>query len=64
MVSYYEHNKVTRLERIMEALTQGDVALVSEAGTPLFSDPGYELVRDAAHGRDDDNCLPWNRVLC
>jgi 16S rRNA (cytidine1402-2'-O)-methyltransferase len=47
MVSYYEHNKVTRLERIMEALTQGDVALVSEAGAPLFSDPGYELVRTA-----------------
>ena len=47
MVSYYEHNKVTRLERIMEALSQGDVALVSEAGTPLFSDPGYELVRTA-----------------
>ncbi|MBI1879676.1 MAG: 16S rRNA (cytidine(1402)-2'-O)-methyltransferase [Chloroflexi bacterium] len=47
MVSYYEHNKVTRLERVLEALAEGDVALVSEAGTPLFSDPGYELVRAA-----------------
>ncbi len=47
LVSYYEHNKLARLERIMAALTQGDVALVSEAGTPLLSDPGYELVQAA-----------------
>ncbi len=47
LVSYYEHNKVTRLERILAALEEGDVALVSEAGTPLLSDPGYELVRAA-----------------
>lgn len=47
LVSYYEHNKVTRLERILAALAEGDVALVSEAGTPLLSDPGYELVRAA-----------------
>jgi 16S rRNA (cytidine1402-2'-O)-methyltransferase len=45
MLSYYEHNKLTRLERVMAALVEGDVALVSEAGTPLLSDPGYELVR-------------------
>lgn len=44
LLSYYEHNKVTRLERVLTALEQGEVALVSEAGTPLFSDPGYELV--------------------
>lgn len=47
MVSYFEHNKLVRLERILDALHQGDVALVSEAGTPLLSDPGYELVRAA-----------------
>jgi 16S rRNA (cytidine1402-2'-O)-methyltransferase len=47
LVSYYEHNKVTRLGRVLEALAEGDVALVSEAGTPLISDPGYELVRAA-----------------
>lgn len=47
LVSYYEHNKVTRLERVLAALAEGDVALVSEAGTPLLSDPGYELVRAA-----------------
>ncbi len=47
MVSYYEHSKLTRQERVLAALAEGDVALVSDAGTPLFSDPGYELVRAA-----------------
>lgn len=45
LLSYYEHNKIIRLERIMAALEKGDVALVSEAGTPLLSDPGHELVQ-------------------
>jgi 16S rRNA (cytidine1402-2'-O)-methyltransferase len=47
LVSYFEHNKLTRLDRLLEALETGDVALVSEAGTPVLSDPGYELVRAA-----------------
>lgn len=45
MISYYEHNKLARVDRILKALDQGNVALISEAGTPLFSDPGYELVQ-------------------
>jgi 16S rRNA (cytidine1402-2'-O)-methyltransferase len=47
LLSYYEHNELRRLERVLEALAEGDVALVSEAGMPLLSDPGYELVRAA-----------------
>lgn len=47
MLSYYEHSRLARLEQILAALEKGDVALVSEAGTPLLSDPGYELVRQA-----------------
>jgi 16S rRNA (cytidine1402-2'-O)-methyltransferase len=47
LVSYHEHNKVSRGAEIMDALTRGDVALVSDAGTPGLSDPGYELVRSA-----------------
>ncbi len=43
-ISYHEHNKLARLDRILEALGAGDVALVSDAGTPGVSDPGYELV--------------------
>ncbi len=44
MTSYHEHNKLTKLDAILAALEAGDVALVSDAGTPGISDPGYELV--------------------
>ncbi len=44
MTSYYEHNKLTKLESILDCLKSGDVALVSEAGMPGISDPGYELI--------------------
>jgi 16S rRNA (cytidine1402-2'-O)-methyltransferase len=46
-ISYHEHNKLARVEQILEALGQGDVALVSDAGTPGLNDPGYELVAAA-----------------
>ncbi|MBV6395357.1 MAG: Ribosomal RNA small subunit methyltransferase I [Anaerolineales bacterium] len=42
--SYYEHNKLHKLDDILAALAEGDVALVSDAGTPGINDPGYELV--------------------
>lgn len=42
--SYFEHNKLTKLDRILTALDTGDVALISDAGMPGISDPGYELV--------------------
>jgi 16S rRNA (cytidine1402-2'-O)-methyltransferase len=47
LISYHEHNKLRRLEDIFAALAEGDVALVSDAGTPGISDPGYELVSAA-----------------
>jgi 16S rRNA (cytidine1402-2'-O)-methyltransferase len=47
LISYYEHNKLTRLDAILAALSLGDVALVSDAGTPAINDPGYELVKAA-----------------
>jgi 16S rRNA (cytidine1402-2'-O)-methyltransferase len=47
LTSYYEHNKLTKLDSILAALTSGDVALVSDAGTPAINDPGYELVKAA-----------------
>ncbi len=46
---YHEHNAETERPRIMAALEQGQsIALVSDAGTPLVSDPGFKLVREAA----------------
>ena len=47
LVSYHEHSKGTRIDRILSDLEAGDVALVSDAGTPGLSDPGYRLVREA-----------------
>ena len=47
LTSYYEHNKLSKLDRILAALAEADVALVSDAGTPAINDPGYELVRAA-----------------
>jgi 16S rRNA (cytidine1402-2'-O)-methyltransferase len=49
MTSYYEHNKLTKLDHLLVSLAGGDIALVSEAGMPGISDPGYELI--AAAGR-------------
>ncbi len=45
VTSYFEGNKLSKLDTILAALEVGDVALISEAGTPGLSDPGYELVR-------------------
>jgi 16S rRNA (cytidine1402-2'-O)-methyltransferase len=47
MLSYHEHNKLSRVGQVLEALANGDVALVSDAGTPGLNDPGYELVGEA-----------------
>ncbi|MFC2005780.1 16S rRNA (cytidine(1402)-2'-O)-methyltransferase [Chloroflexota bacterium] len=44
MTSYHEHNKLAKLEYILGYLKEGNIALVSEAGTPGISDPGYELI--------------------
>jgi 16S rRNA (cytidine1402-2'-O)-methyltransferase len=47
ITSYFEGNKLTKLETVLAALETGDVALISEAGMPGLSDPGYELIRAA-----------------
>lgn len=45
MVSYHDHNEEQRTEALLERLRAGeDLALISDAGTPLVSDPGYRLV--------------------
>src|SRR4029453_10718141 len=46
--SYFEHNERWKGARILNVVREGgDVALVSDAGTPGISDPGYRLVREA-----------------
>lgn len=47
MVAYHDYSEQRQLGRIVSALEQGQkVALISDAGTPLISDPGYRLVRE------------------
>jgi 16S rRNA (cytidine1402-2'-O)-methyltransferase len=49
MLSLHEHNESQRVPALLERLARGErVVLVSDAGTPLLSDPGYDLVRGAA----------------
>lgn len=47
MVSLHQHNERARRERLLTALETGDVAVVSDAGTPGISDPGFDLVAAA-----------------
>lgn len=44
LTSYHEHSQPSKLSYILDCLRKGDVALVSEAGMPGISDPGYELI--------------------
>lgn len=47
IMSYHEHNKKTGGEKIIRLLSEGNtIALVSDAGMPAISDPGYELIQD------------------
>lgn len=58
LTSYFEHNKLNKLDFILEKLAAGDVALVSDAGTPAVNDPGYELVRAALASGFDVKPVP------
>lgn len=44
MISYHQHNLKSRENRLLVALAEGDVALISDAGTPGIADPGREIV--------------------
>jgi len=47
MISYHEHSSEKEIEKIIDLLLKGkDLALISDAGTPTISDPGYGLIRD------------------
>jgi 16S rRNA (cytidine1402-2'-O)-methyltransferase len=47
MISYHHHNRSQREQRLLDALAKGDVALISDAGTPGIADPGKEIVEAA-----------------
>src|SRR3984885_11789119 len=56
---YHEHNAAEARPRILQHLAQGaSIALVSDAGTPLISDPGFKLVREVCAARHRVVALP------
>ena len=59
LLSLHAHNETQRVPEILARLAAGEtIALVSDAGTPLLSDPGYELVRAAADAGIDVEAIP------
>lgn len=59
MISLHEHNEEARIRRILTELNQKkSIALISDAGTPLISDPGYRLVSEARNQSIDVIPIP------
>jgi 16S rRNA (cytidine1402-2'-O)-methyltransferase len=64
LIAYHEHNETERAEELLERLAAGEsIALVSDAGTPLLSDPGLELVRAARARGMPLVCVPGPSAL-
>jgi len=59
LASVHEHNEAQRVPEVVERLRRGEqVALVSDAGTPLVSDPGYRIVQAVADAGLDVRAVP------
>lgn len=59
MMSYHMHNEHKVVDRIVERINQGEqIALISDAGTPGISDPGFLLVRASIENEINVECLP------
>jgi 16S rRNA (cytidine1402-2'-O)-methyltransferase len=58
LTSYHEHSNLRKLENLLAGLSAGDIALVSDAGTPGLNDPGFELVRAALDAGHDVSPIP------
>ena len=59
MLSYHEHNEAERAAELFDRLRAGETgALVSDAGTPLVSDPGFRIVRGAVQAGIQVEALP------
>ena len=63
LLSYTERNRRARTPAILDALREGDVALVSEAGTPAISDPGLHLVEAAVAAGNNVTPVPGPSAL-
>ena len=58
LLSFHDHNKKTRTKQVLNRLTEKEVALISEAGTPGISDPGFYLIRECVEQRISFTAIP------
>ncbi len=59
LLSYHKHNLKSRLKQLLEILeSNGSIALISDAGLPVISDPGEELVKAARSNNHEVICIP------
>lgn len=59
LMSYFEHNKITRAAQLIKLLKEGkDIALVSDSGTPGISDPGFYIIRLAIQNNIPITAIP------
>jgi 16S rRNA (cytidine1402-2'-O)-methyltransferase len=64
LTSYFEHNKIHKREYLLKLLKEGkDIALVTDAGTPGISDPGYDLIRLAKENTVPMSVIPGATAL-
>ncbi len=60
LISFHSHSGKTKTDKIIEQLKQGqNIALISDAGTPWFSDPGYVLIKEAILNDIEVVPIPW-----
>ncbi len=60
LISFHSHSWQTKTDKIISQLKQGqDIALISDAGTPWISDPGYILIKEALENDIDIIPIPW-----
>lgn len=60
LISFHSHSWVTKVDKIISQLKEGhNMALISDAGTPWFSDPGYVLIKEAIIAWVEVVPIPW-----